>query len=928
MAAPRARAPSVSTSTDSESEGPLQHQRPRRRRSRQHSTGAPGNLPLPSVLHRNNAPQSIAPSRSIDSSTFDWADITLAVVGSARCGKSTVIDKGLRAYKLVNPSQYPAGTIPAAPRLTYSVREGVIPREGLPDRTLNVLELDAKVLEDSANPGAFRWPEGQGVPHLDACIVCYDVSDPHSVDHVETLLRCFQDLKLPVIVFACKSDKDRAVHSTQVYTRISKLDVGLVEVSSLDEKGKDQLKLGFNFLLRAISTQRARMIDPEHYTNPASPDVLVSPPPWDISRASTATPTTAATAGPSRLSQQPFSPPTQIAPSSSASTPRSPNAPTSPTRSRSASDLLSLDSDKSRSLDRDKSRSTLDMSVSSRTSVSIGASDGPQPPDALAHTDSLPSVDEATEERASRREKEGKAASYATLDELLEKLLFLAVSGDDPAFIAEFLLTYRRFMSPRSVVLAMQKRMRWLDQPSSDPMFACFAQMRICHLLESWIEQYPHDFAVGAAAAALNALVRAIVSKSHLLHYGSDFLPFLESRPLVDSDAPWALKVQEPAGDGEDDRYSLFEDDDDDDDHDHRHAPQLLPPPAHPRPPAPRSAPVRDPDDGKPRAAARERKSSLPLSAKALMDPGVPQNSPDVDMSPKTILRELQSISAALERIDPDVVAQEITRVEKELFIRIKPRHWLQHALTSGKKEPDRDTIACFSEVSYHIADWVTSLILCHDKPRLRARQIERLVEIAARLRYYNNYSALRAFVAAIHTATHPGDAVMEDFQRRAPGLYKTFQSWELLLKSAGSHRAYRMALKNTKGACIPAVEVHVLDLIRAQEGNKDWNSDDASKVHWAKFSMMGRFILATAEQQARCRDLPDYAFRDGREHAHVRSLLMRECLMDPDMQRTRRELTLEAMVDEEPGMGTIRPSQPPAQRDTGLIKRLLSTMR
>ena len=146
------------------------------------------------------------------------------------------------------------------------------------------------------------------------------------------------------------------------------------------------------------------MIDSEHYTNPASPDVLVSPPPWDISRASTATPTTAATAGPSRLSQQqPFVSAPQTAPGSSASTPRSPGAPTSPTRSRSASDLLSLDSDKSRSLDRDKSRSTLDMSVSSR----IGAPDAPPPPEAVAPTDSLPSVDEATEERASRREKEG-----------------------------------------------------------------------------------------------------------------------------------------------------------------------------------------------------------------------------------------------------------------------------------------------------------------------------------------------------------------------------------------------------------------------------------------------------------------------------------------------------------------------------------------
>jgi len=30
------------------------------------------------------------------------------------------------------------------------------------------------------------------------------------------------------------------------------------------------------------------------------------------------------------------------------------------------------------------------------------------------------------------------------------------------------------FASPRSVILAMQKRMRQLDQSSSDPMLACF----------------------------------------------------------------------------------------------------------------------------------------------------------------------------------------------------------------------------------------------------------------------------------------------------------------------------------------------------------------------------------------------------------------------------------------------------------------------
>lgn len=88
-----------------------------------------------------------------------------------------------------------------------------------------------------------------------------------------------------------------------------------------------------------------------------------------------------------------------------------------------------------------------------------------------------------------------RAPPWMSLDDLLNKLLFMAVCDDgkrvsrllqlsrshrliDPIFISHFLLTYRRFASPRTVLLAMQKRMRSLDHPSGDPMFACYAQMR------------------------------------------------------------------------------------------------------------------------------------------------------------------------------------------------------------------------------------------------------------------------------------------------------------------------------------------------------------------------------------------------------------------------------------------------------------------
>jgi len=98
------------------------------------------------------------------------------------------------------------------------------------------------------------------------------------------------------------------------------------------------------------------------------------------------------------------------------------------------------------------------------------------------------------------------------------------------------------------------------------------------------------------------------------------------------------------------------------------------------------------------------------------------------------------------------------------------------------------------------------SLILCHDRPRARAKQIEKFVDVAQKLRTLNNYSALRAFVAGINNSTFSGDETMEIFKSKAPDQAKNLQSWDLLLQRIRAHSAYRMALKNSKGACIPAL--------------------------------------------------------------------------------------------------------------------------
>ncbi|KAG7099241.1 hypothetical protein E1B28_001104 [Marasmius oreades] len=812
--------------------------------------------------------------------------VTLVVVGTAGCGKSVAIRKGLKNYDLSEPSLPLPG---ANPSIRYTRRTGRVTQEDGSDCPLTVIEVDITdaMLESSISP-VDNLPEALKV---DGVIICYDASVESSFTPVEDLLRGYRNLQLPVIVLACKSDLDRQVDPETAAEVLQQYDAGLVEVSS-SESGKEKMKRSFDWILKAVVRDRRSFRNRwQDNRNPASPELLTSPSLDHGTR--TSTPTVPSVVSHSQSSTSVIQPPAK-------SHHQAMGSPTSPTRVSSTGDLPS---EHEKSIPRDSKLPT--------SEGQIAAAMRSNSTDSLRDTRHAPAAaingERASNDKVEFKEKESsRSAQWASLDELLDKLLFLAVSGDDPTYVTHFLLTYRRFACPRKLLLAMQKRMRQLDNPTGDPIFACFAQMRICHLLELWIGDYPNDFAVRGTAGALSALIKSIISKTYLLHYGSDFLPFLELLPtLVDKDGAWALKFEDIAVESDD----SYDDDDESIKSETKHqVPTITPPKKMSNASAPN----------------RERKSSLPLSAKSLF-PGSSTfgsnssgDQDSMDFNTKQQLRELVRLANEVNMIDSEEIAQEITRIEKKLFLEIEPRHWLQYTFVSGRKDPETDPIARFNQVSNHLADWVVSLILCHDSVKNRAKQIEKLVEIAQRLRALNNYSALRAFVAGINGSTFPGDQTMERFKAKSPEQAKNLQSWDVLLQAIRAHRAYRLALRNTKGACIPALEVHMSDLIRAHEGNEDFNSSDRSKIHWGKFNMMGRFITSTTQCQAQCRSTTDYSFP---ERPHISALLQSKYVMNDEMQKSRVALSDSDMDD------TVHYSGPPSggaqTRDPALLRRL-----
>jgi hypothetical protein len=186
---------------------------------------------------------------------------------------------------------------------------------------------------------------------------------------------------------------------------------------------------------------------------------------------------------------------------------------------------------------------------------------------------------------------------------------------------------------------------------------------RICHLLELWIRDYPYDFAVRGTAGALSALVKSIIAKTHLLHYGSDFLPFLEVLPnLIDKDASWALKPEDIA-DESDDSYSPCDDDDDSTTTNEVEQLHLN------FSPTAKTRKSSLPD----LASSRERKPTL-LDAKVLVTHTTSQPySPDSPELPtKFFCKELIKIAQEVNATDSDEIAQEITKMEAKMFLEIE----------------------------------------------------------------------------------------------------------------------------------------------------------------------------------------------------------------------------------------------------------------
>ena len=63
-------------------------------------------------------------------------------------------------------------------------------------------------------------------------------------------------LRLPTVVFACKSDLKCQVEPKQANTVLEQYDSGLIEVNTTSSGGKEKIRMAFDWMFKAIFTNK------------------------------------------------------------------------------------------------------------------------------------------------------------------------------------------------------------------------------------------------------------------------------------------------------------------------------------------------------------------------------------------------------------------------------------------------------------------------------------------------------------------------------------------------------------------------------------------------------------------------------------------------------------------------------------------------
>lgn len=465
-------------------------------------------------------------------------------------------------------------------------------------------------------------------------------------------------------------------------------------------------------------------------------------------------------------------------------------------------------------------------------------------------------------------------ASYAGIPfpELVDRLLAMPASKGDRKFITSFLCLYRTFATPLSLLMTIIERFVKTDKSDMVVFTKTAELLRYLSVLGLWTAQYPGDFADATVRDTATTFVTELEKNKSFAPSAKQIASNLRTI-APDEDEDWAF-----AGSGRPVSGRSFKS--------RRNTNSL---PAQARSESAKDAKSRqkrtsktggdensDSDEGivipssNRQSATTSSVSSLMRSSQASSQTldnlhnleTARENARKLRLMPQNVLSKLSW--HLFMAFTPEELAMEITRMDWTMYTAIRPRDFVRYVTVPSSQRSRSgyvDYIGMMTKHFNHLALFVSGMILVREKPKHRAKTVEKFMDLAWKVRQMNNYHALGAIVAALSgeeivrlTQTH--ELVSQD-------QHKQFLRLKILMGHQKSHAAYRMAWDNSSAERIPYLPRIQEDLTKAAQGNPTFIGG-SKNINWKKFEIMGDTIVSIQRSQEQ-----PYSFSDRTVRGH-----------------------------------------------------------
>ncbi|KAI1003312.1 hypothetical protein K3495_g4896 [Podosphaera aphanis] len=767
-----------------------------------------------------------------ETSESEIYNINVAVVGAASVGKSSFIQRALGL-----------GTLPSLNISNARLMEDNIVCE------VNLIELNLESLNSSPD-NKITWPklvDDHNFPQVDGVLLLYDVMNEKSIVDIPSTLSSLVTSSLPTTLVSCKCDANESLRKVDINAMERKCFscIDVVETAASDSESAQLCLAG---LLKTILGAMRQYSHPTALSDRANKPEPSSGENPQSSRLSSQH------LHHSRSSSKYFN--TQDATvSASSSTTFSSDHPVK---------ILSttLENDRYQTEQHERHNPPLDTIHHSFQADSSSFNGARESAAGQLQSSSLSSAQRFSDQ--SKLEFESSAGDLASnctddtlishqndksysdisltvtgviFDELVDRLTGEMISKADKNFIDVFLCVYRNFAAPGKLFTSILARLELMTNDNETHYLTkTEKQFRILNIISKWISTYPGDFAGPSTFKKLDNFINKLAHEPMFTRVVQEMRQRLQTRVFENDDTGWArtdIDIRsKTTGTHETDLTSLINSS------------------------SYTQSEIETGNLSYEKSEIEEidlkfSKMNYRSSSKSICS-GVEENERDAaTMVPRNILPLTKTRYQAFMQISDQAFSHELTRIDWLMFSSMRMRDLLRHvSLSIEEKERCKDLSNVNRMINHfnHVARWVASLILLREKAKHRALILEKMVNIAVKLREMNNYYGLAAILAglngsAIYRLSQTWSLIPTDVQNR-------YTSLSTLMGTQDSHSAYRSAWDKSRLPRIPFIPLHRRDIVTAEKGSQTFIGVNEERINWKKFEVLSQVIVPIMKSQ------------------------------------------------------------------------------